>query len=139
MIQSTNPYLNFNGDAQQALELYQRVFRAELSALMRWSEMPGEAPAAIADRIMYARLELGGGAIELSDVAPTSEVEVGSGCFVAVHCTDPEQLDRWVAALADAGGSVEMPPADSFWDARYARVRDRFGVLWSFNCPHQPH
>ena len=28
-----------------------------------------------------------------------------------------------------------MPPEDMFWGARYAQVRDPFGVLWAFNQP----
>lgn len=137
MIVEIHPFLNFNGDAQAAIELYERALGATVVEIMRWSEMPDvEIPPEIANNVMYAKLAIGGGAVELSDVPPQMAVEAGSMAFVAVRCSEPEEVDRMVAALAE-GGTIEMPVDDMFWGARYGKVRDRFGISWSFNCPKE--
>ncbi len=143
MIQSINPFLTFAGDASSAIALYESAVGAKICALMRWADMPGQDfPPEIAQRVMYARLDIGGGAIELSDAPPDmaagcfsadAPTAAGGGAFVAVHIDDPAALDRAVAALAE-GGTVEMGPEDTFWGARYAKLRDRFGVGWTFHC-----
>jgi PhnB protein len=141
VIVNIHPFLNFNGDANEAIALYQSALGAKVSVIMRWSELPADAmppgaeiPPEVADKVMYAKLEIGGGALELSDVPSEMTVEPGSMAFVAVQCGEPEEVDRMVAALAE-GGTIEMPVDDMFWGARYGKVRDRFGISWTFNCP----
>ena len=135
MVESIHPYLNFNGEASDAIELYKSALDAKVSVLMRWSEMKGqEVPAEVADNVMYAKLSIGGGEIELSDVPPHVAVETGGNTFIALQCDDPKALDGMFEALAE-GGQVEMPLDDMFWGARYGKLRDRFGIVWSFNCP----
>ena len=38
---NTNPYLNFEGNAEEAMNLYRSVFGGEFATVMRWGEMPG--------------------------------------------------------------------------------------------------
>ena len=135
MIHSINPFLNFNGNAADALALYQSALGANVVEKMTWRDLPNEdVPPEVADHIMYARLEIGGGAVELSDVPPGMSVSPGSNCHVAIHSTDPKELDKMFAALME-GGEVEMPLENMFWGARYGKLRDRFGISWTFNCP----
>lgn len=135
MIQNTCPYLNFAGDAADAIEFYVSALGAEVASLMRWSDMPGQdVPPALAKRVMHAELKIGGGQIMLSDAPPDWDLDVGNNSSVMVACTDPAELDRMFDALAE-GGKVLMAVENTFWGARYGHVRDRFGVLWMFNCP----
>ena len=93
----------------------------------------GKVPEAMKDGVMYARLKVGQAALEMSDVPPGMSLEVGSSMCVNLHISDPDELDRCFAGLAE-GGKVIMPPENMFWGARYGKLADRFGVMWSFHC-----
>lgn len=134
MIQTLNPFLNFAGNANEAMELYKKVLGATVQVVMRWSEMPGQdVPPALADNIMYAKLQIGGAAIELSDMPPNMELAAGDNMQVILHIDDPAELDKLFTALAE-GGQVQMPPDNMFWGARYGKLVDRFGINWVFHC-----
>ena len=43
-IKQLNPYLNFNGTAAQAIELYEKALGAKTESQMGWAERPGSRP-----------------------------------------------------------------------------------------------
>lgn len=134
MIQTINPYLTFDGDAAKAIELYTQALGAKVESIMHWRDMPGgDLSPEVGAMVMYAKLEIGGGVIEMSDTGPDHKVNFGNDTIVAVGCDDPKELDRMFEALAK-GGTIEMPLENTFWNARYGRLQDRFGIRWSFNC-----
>lgn len=135
MIQQANPFLNFNGDAKQAIALYTQALGAKTVALMPWDPamFGGEVPAHMQDGVMYAMLQLGAERIELSDVPPGMTVAAGTNTSINLHIDDAAELDQMFAALS-TGGTVQMPPENMFWGARYAKLTDRFGISWSLHC-----
>jgi len=134
MIQSIIPYINFHGEAQEAIDFYSKALGATTEALMHWRDMQGQDVAPdMADKIMYAKLNIGGASIELSDAPLNWKVQPGGSITINVHCDDVDTLNRQFAALAE-GGEIKMPLEDTFWDARYGQLKDRFGISWSFNC-----
>src|ERR1700742_1968209 len=64
-------YLMFDGNAREAMTLYQKAFGGKLS-MTTFGEAPGAEPAPAADsRIMHARLELPNGPVLMaSDTHP---------------------------------------------------------------------
>lgn len=40
-MKAINPYLNFNGNTEEAFNFYKSVFGGEFAGMMRWKEMPG--------------------------------------------------------------------------------------------------
>src|SRR5215203_3456989 len=58
-----NPYLNFNGNTENAFNFYKSVFGGEFATVMRFGDAPGcdEMPIAEADRskIMHIALPIG--------------------------------------------------------------------------------
>lgn len=136
MIQTLNPFLNFNGTCRKAMDLYAEVLGAEVVDIMPWApEMfEGDVPANMKDGVMYAKLKIGASELELSDMPPHMKAERGSNTHVILHVGDPAKLDAIYEALG-AGGEPEMPPEDMFWGARYAKLRDRFGISWALHCP----
>ena len=59
MASQLNPYLNFNGNARQALEFYAQVFGGELN-LNTFAQL-GAAEGPDADRIMHGMLQTDAG------------------------------------------------------------------------------
>ncbi len=135
-ITQLNPYLMFDGTAEQAIQLYERALGARVEgAVMRFGEAPGvECAPADRNRVMHAMLQVGGGVVFVSDTMPGQPSARGGNVEVCLQLDDPADLDRKFAALA-AGGKVTMAPHDAFWGARFGTLTDAFGVQWMFNCP----
>lgn len=133
MTQTASAYLNFAGEGADAIELYRSALGAEVAEIMHWKDMPGDVPEAMAGRVMHCGLQIGGSRVYLSDLPPDRTLDRGTHASVLLEFADPEALDRAFAALAE-GGQVEMPVENTFWNARFGKVIDRFGIPWMMNC-----
>lgn len=118
-------YLTVDG-AMKAVEFYKSALGAELAFAI---------PPDDSGRTMHVHLYINGSSVMLADPYPeycAGPVEKLGGFNLSLHVTDTDAaFERAVAA----GASVVMPPSDMFWGARYAQVRDPFGVVWAFNQP----
>ena len=133
-ITKLSPYLNFNGTADKAVALYQRALGAKTEAIQRFGEIPGTTvPEEHKHRVMHARLQLGGGAVMISDTPPGTPVASEGNVHVCLELDDIADANAKFAALAE-GGKVTMPLQDTFWGARFGMLTDAYGVRWMFNC-----
>ena len=134
-IKQLNPYLNFNGTADKAIQLYQSALGAKVDSIMRFGDAAGNMPVAPADknRVMHARLQVGGGMFMLSDTMPNAPVGTGGNVHITLDFDDADEMAKKFDALA-AGGKVTMPLQDTFWDARFGMLTDAYGIHWMFNC-----
>ena len=135
-----NPYLNFNGDAKQAIALYESALGAKTEDLMRFGDVPDMTPnPAHRDRIMHAKLRLDQGIVMISDTMPDQPITARDGAQVQVclHFSDTDDMARKFDALAAGGGKVDHALHDTFWGARYGQLTDRFGVQWLFHFHRQ--
>ncbi len=136
-----NPYLNFDGRAEEAFDFYQSIFGGEFSAKIAMSDAPGgdKLPEAEQNRIMHIGLPIGGGAILMaSDILPSMghKYEPGNNVYISLHPDSKEEADRLFNGLAE-GGEVEMPIADQFWGDYYGSLTDKFGIKWMVNYHEQ--
>ena len=129
-----NPYINFNGNAEEAFTFYKSVFGGEFSRLARFKEMsiPGfQIAENDANKIMHIALPIGGNTLMGNDVPEhmgrTNENENWSKISVSVD--SKEEADRIFTGLS-VGGTVEMPIGDSPWGSYFAMFRDRYGIEW---------
>lgn len=125
------PYLNFDGNAREAMTFYQKCLDAELF-LQSFEEAGFDAPAGSGERIMHARLTRGPAVLMASDTMPGSRFTAGNNFSVNIECESIPEIERLFAAFGD-GGTVTMPLQDTFWGARFGMLTDRFGVQWMFN------
>ena len=137
-IQQLNPYLNFNGDAQQAIALYARALGARTEHLQRFGDVPGTPPdSASRDRVIHALLRIGEAVIMISDAMRDQPVAIGSNVHVCLDFDDEDDMARRFDALSQ-GGEVTMPLQDTFWGARFGMLTDAFGIPWMFNHTRKP-
>ena len=133
------PYLNFDGQTEEAMRFYAQALRGELTEIHRFGGMPGmDLPEAHKNRVMHVGLQLAGGqTIMASDTMPgMSPPRVAGNSFsISVHPESRDDADRIFAALSE-GGTVTMPLADQFWGDYYGALTDRYGVQWMVN--HTP-
>lgn len=128
------PYLFFQGNCQEAFELYEDCLGGKIEAMMTHAEAPaGEGgPEMPADAIMHACLRVGKWMLMASD-APPEYFEKPQGFYVQISIDNPEQAERAFNRLAE-GGQVRMPFAQTFWAYRFGMLVDRFGTPWMINC-----
>lgn len=130
-----NPYINFNGNAEEAFNFYKSVFGGEFSAITHFKDL--EAPGfhvseEDADKIMRIVLPIGGNTLIANDVpaslGPVSEEENRSK--ISVSAESREEADKIFTGLS-VGGSVEMPMDESPWGTYFAMFRDKYGIEWT--------
>jgi PhnB protein len=129
-----NSYLTFNGQGEAAFKFYEQCLGGKIEAMFTHAGTPAEtqAPPGWRDKIMHARLNVGGSVLMGSD-APPGRYETPKGFSVQIGTTDPLEAERMFQALAD-GGTVQMPIQQTFWATRFGMLVDRFGTPWMVNC-----
>lgn len=127
-------YLNFDGNAREAFEFYAGLLGGKIVAMMSYGDTPGceDMPASERNKIMHARLEIGGDALMATDSTPQYPYQKIRCAYVVFDTDTSEDAERIFAALS-AGGAVEMPMQETFWAKRYGITVDRFGVPWMIN------
>ena len=132
-----NPYINFNGNAEEAFTFYQSVFGGELGNITRFKDLAGsELPVSPeeADKIMRITLPIGTSVLIANDV-PASMGRVSEDenrSKIAVTADSKEEDDRIFNGLS-VGGSVEMPMSESPWGTYFAMFRDKYGIEWTID------
>jgi PhnB protein len=137
-----NPYLNFNGNSEEAFNFYKSVFGGDFAVVMRFGDNPqcGEISDADKHRIMHIALPVDGGMLMASDALESfgQKLNAGNNFYISLSPETRDEADRLFAGLSD-GGTVEMPMADMFW-GYFGCFADRFGVQWMLNVSNgQPN
>lgn len=127
-------YLNFDGNTREAFEFYAGLLGGKIVAMKTYGDTPGceSMPDADRDKIMHARLEIGGDALMATDSTAQYTYQKIRCAYVVFDTDSSEDAERIFAALS-AGGAVEMPMQETFWAHRYGITVDRFGVPWMIN------
>lgn len=132
----TNPYLNYDGQAEEAFEFYQSVFGGEITK-MKISEMPGsdQIPENEKNRMMHISLPIGDSTVLMaSDIMPSAghTLNVGNNSYISLHPDSREEADRIFNGLSE-GGNIEMPMEDQFWGDYFGSFIDKYGIGWMIN------
>jgi len=132
-----NPYLNFDGKAEEAFNFYKSVFGGEFTGLHKMADAPGTEglPENEKNRVMHVGLPISGETILMaSDIIPSAghTLKEGNNVHISLHPDSREEADRLFNGLS-AGGQVEMPLQDTFWGAYYGNFRDKYGINWMIN------
>jgi len=128
------PHLIVEGGLD-AIDFYERAFGAEKVQVMMAQD---------GKRVMHAELELNGGAFKLSDSFPDMRGGMAApgtagATSVSIHLDfkKPKQVDEAIEQAVNAGATLVLAPQDTFWGARYGRIRDPFGHVWAFHAEHK--
>jgi PhnB protein len=129
-----NPYIHFNGNAEEAFVFYKSVFGGEFETVVRFSDMAiQEHPISDneANKIMHIALPIGASILMGSDtpefMGRHSEQETRSK--ISISAESKEEADKLFNGLS-AGGTVEMPIEESPWGSYFGMFRDKFGIEW---------
>jgi PhnB protein len=130
-----NPYINFNGNAEEAFTFYKSVFGGEFGKIMRFKDLASpEFPVAKNEenKIMHITLPIGKNVLMANDVPEqmgrVSENENRSK--ISVSAESREEADKIFNGLSK-GGTIEMPMGDSPWGSYFGMFRDKYGIEWT--------
>ena len=126
-------HLFFDGRCEEAIEFYRKAIGAEVTMLMRFKDcpepqQPGMLPPGAENKVMHARINVGGTPILLSDGHCQGKPSF-EGFSLSLTVPDEATAERLFNALAD-GGQVRMPLGKTFFSPKFGMVADRFGVGW---------
>ncbi len=129
-----NPYINFNGNAEEAFNFYKSVFGGKFAMVMRFKDMASpENPIADneANKIMHIALPIGKNVLMANDV-PESMGKVNENenrSKISISAESKEEADKLFKGLS-ADGQIEMPIQDSPWGSYFGMFRDKYGIEW---------
>jgi PhnB protein len=134
-VATINPYINFNGNAEEAFNFYKSVFGGEFKTIVRFKDLESsEFPVAEneANKIMRIVLPIGGNTLIANDVPESMGLvnENENRSKIAISAETKEEADKLFKGLSE-GGAVEMPMAESPWGTYFAMFRDKYGIEWT--------
>ena len=126
-------YLNFNGNAEEALNFYAQCLGGKVATLMRYEGSPmdnQDLPADWKQKVLHGTVEADGAQIMGSDMFPGMQHGGYAGFGVSVYIKQDTERARKVFDALAQGGKVTMPFAPPFWGGQFGMLVDRFGVPW---------
>lgn len=130
-----NPWINFNGNAEEAFNFYKSVFGGEFAKVIRFKDLASpefQVPDTEAEKIMQITLPINGANMLIGNDVPefmgkVSENENRSKIHLDVD--SKEEAEKIFNGLS-LGGQVEGPISDSPWGTYAAMFRDKYGIEW---------
>jgi len=134
-MKAINPWINFNGNAEEAFTFYKSVLGGEFAKIVRFKDLSdAEFPVAEndANKIMHIALPIGKNNVLVANDVPefmgrVNENENRSKIYVATESR--EEADKIFNGLS-AGGDVEGPIGESPWGTYAGMFRDKYGIEW---------
>lgn len=138
-MKTANPYLNFDGNTEDAFTFYKSVFGGDFLTVMRFKDMEGMegmGPLSDADanKIAHIALYLGDSTLMGTDVLESMghSLRMGNNFYIALEPDSAEEAEKLFNTLS-AGGKVEMALQEVEWAEKYGSLTDKFGVQWMVN------
>ncbi|OKS89231.1 VOC family protein [Mucilaginibacter polytrichastri] len=134
-MKAINPWINFNGNAEEAFTFYKSVFGGEFAKIIRFKDLSGmdfQVPENEADKIMYIALPIGRHNVLIANDVPQFMGRVNENenrSKIAVNADSREEADKIFNGLS-AGGDIEGPIGDSPWGTYAGMFRDKYGIEW---------
>lgn len=129
------PWINFNGNAEEAFTFYKSVFGGEFVRVVRFKDLASDefkVPAKEENKIMYIALPIGTGSMLIANDVPEIMGRVNENenrSKILVQTESREEADRVFAGLS-TGGNIEGAMGDSPWGSYAGMFRDKYGIEW---------
>jgi PhnB protein len=134
------PYITFDGQCAEAIELYKRAFKTDTLEYQLFSDMPPipdyTMPDEYKNRVMQATMKFGDDYIRLSDC--------GYAPGFKLNEQESERISLLIEATVDEikhafdvfaeEGRVGMHLTETFYSPCAGVVFDKFGVMWNLSA-----
>lgn len=128
------PYVNWRGQARDAMEFYQSVLGGQLD-VMTFADMGGTAtgvPEDEVDWVMHSALTVSDSVVLMGADHPSSVPGEPQTQQVSISGDDAATLRAWWEGLTE-GASILAPLEQAPWGDSFGMLRDRYGVDWLVN------
>jgi len=134
-MRTINPWINFNGNAEEAFTFYKSVFGGDFTKIIRFKDLSSaEFPVEEKDanKIMTIVLPIGKHNVLIANdvpdfMGPVSENENRSK--ISISADSQEEAEKLFNGLS-AGGEIEGPIGESPWGTYAGMFRDKYGIEW---------
>jgi PhnB protein len=130
------PYLNFDGRCDEALEFYKNAIGAKVGMLMRFKDAPDQSMISPGseNKVMHSAFQVGETTIMASDGRCTGKANF-HGIALSIMASSEAEADKLFSGLAE-GGQVTMPLSKTFFSPKFGMLSDKFGVGWMILVAH---
>jgi PhnB protein len=127
------PVLNFAGQCEEAMAMYERAFGARTELVLRYSdadERDWDRPLTDAQKrmIYHAEMSIGSQLIMLSDIVDI-DLSKGTSQFLALTFDDAPSVKRAYEVMKE-GSTVVRPMTRTTYSSCFVSLIDRFGMRW---------
>ena len=134
-MRTINPWINFNGNAEEAFTFYKSVFGGDFTKIIRFKDLSSDefpVEEKDANKIMTIVLPIGKHNVLIANdvpdfMGPVSENENRSK--ISISADSREEAEKLFNGLS-AGGEIEGPIGDSPWGTYAGMFRDKYGIEW---------
>jgi PhnB protein len=133
---SINPYINFNGNAEEAFTFYKSVFGGEFKTLKRFKDIASTEypiPESEGNKIMRIELPIGNNILIANDI-PSFMGKVNENenrSKIAITCDTKKVAENIYSGLTQ-GATIEVELSDSPM-GYFAMFRDKYGIEWTID------
>lgn len=132
-MKSVNPYINFNGNCEEAFTFYQSVFGGELE-LVRYKDLENNMGLQGDDLNLIGNVVLplvGGTLLYGGDIPEVfgTPAKAGNQLQINIEAESVEEANKLFKGLSK-GGEIKMPLQETEWAESFSMFADKFGVQW---------
>lgn len=137
MIKTGTPYLYFYDECNDALNYYADIFGAEIVEKATFEDVDFMEDESRKNCIAHASFKLGESVILANDFLEKKSKE---------NCSASSLISIWIEIEKDAdirlleermlatGSKSIIKLEETFWDSLYAKIEDKFGIIWELNA-----
>lgn len=130
------PYITFDGECNEALELYKKAFKTDTIQELRFKDMPPnpdwKIPEKYNQRVVQATLKLGEDFIRMSDCGPQQALNAPESERISIAVESSVETVKYAFGVLAKEGRVGMELEKTFYSPLAGVVFDKFGVMWNF-------
>lgn len=132
------PYLYFNGNCEEAMTTYARVFGGEITGIMRMGDMPQDPPLPddVAKMVMNMLYTMPDGTRIMASDNWQGTSATTSNISLTVEFDSVEETKAAYDALID-GADIQEPFGPQFWTEAFAAFKDRYNIRWQLTGPYK--
>ena len=130
-----NPWINFNGNAEEAFTFYKSIFGGEFGRIIRFKDLANpefSVAKSEENKIMLITLPIGKNNMLMANDVPEIMGRVNENenrSKISISTESKEEADKLFNGLS-AGGNVEGPMGNSPWGSCAGMFRDKYGIEW---------
>lgn len=124
-------YLAFNGNCQEALNYYGKLFKAEVKNRQTYEDKKIDVPSSYRQKLQHAELKGKGVHFMAYDASPDTPINHGNQIHMSVEVNDKAEAEELFNQLSQ-GGQVHHNFREREW-GHFGRCTDKFGINWMVN------